>query len=134
MRTLLTNPSQPALLKDNPSPPRVNAGDGASEEILRIQPPAMVLDSLDDLPEVGRDATAIATPSVLPAEAAVSALEPGAAVFCQKHCGRTAGDTRRVMDAARASLPPIMVGVALIPKTRFGFHNPPIGFTSARCA
>lgn len=73
------------------------------EELLRIQPGAMVLDSLDDLLEVGLDGVVIATPSALHADQAVAALERGTAVFCQKPLGRTAEETRRVIDAARAS-------------------------------
>jgi len=45
----------------------------------------------------------IATPSALHAEHALAALEAGVAVFCQKPLGRTAGEARAVVDAARAA-------------------------------
>jgi predicted dehydrogenase len=76
---------------------------GLGERILRIQPGLEVLDSLDDLLEVGLDGVVIATPSALHAEQAVTALERGLAVFCQKPLGRNAAETRRVIDAARAN-------------------------------
>ena len=81
------------------------------DQVLRIQPEAAVLDSLDDLLEVGVDGVVIATPSALHAEQAVAALERGTAVFCQKPLGRTAEETRRVIDAARASN--LLLGVDL---------------------
>ena len=59
-----------------------------------------------DLPEMidaGVDGVVIATPSALHADQAVAALEAGVAVFCQKPLGRTAQETRRVVDAARAA-------------------------------
>jgi predicted dehydrogenase len=49
------------------------------------------------------DGVVIATPSALHAEQAIAALERGLAVFCQKPLGRTAQETRRVVDAARAA-------------------------------
>lgn len=50
----------------------------------RTFPSVAVLTSLNDLSEVGVDGIAIATPSALHAEVAVSALERGMATFCQK--------------------------------------------------
>ena len=49
------------------------------------------------------DAIVIATPSAMHAEQSIAALERGKAVFCQKPLGRNAGETRRVVDAARAN-------------------------------
>jgi predicted dehydrogenase len=60
-------------------------------------------DSLDALLDLGLDGVVIATPSALHAEQAVRALERGAAVFCQKPLARTAAESRRVVDAARAA-------------------------------
>src|SRR5206468_2810360 len=40
-------------------------------------------------------------PSAMHAEQSIAALERGLAVFCQKPLGRTAAETRRVVDAAR---------------------------------
>jgi predicted dehydrogenase len=62
-----------------------------------------VVDSLDALLDVGVDGVVIATPSALHAEQSVRALERGAAVFCQKPLARTAAESRRVVDAARAA-------------------------------
>jgi predicted dehydrogenase len=59
--------------------------------------------TFDDLLASDADAIVIATPSALHAEQAVAALERGKAVFCQKPLGRNAAETRRVVDAARAS-------------------------------
>ncbi|HZE06331.1 MAG TPA: Gfo/Idh/MocA family oxidoreductase [Solirubrobacteraceae bacterium] len=56
---------------------------------------------LDALLATGVDGIVIATPSALHAEQAVDALQHGVAVFCQKPLGRTAGETRAVVDAAR---------------------------------
>lgn len=66
-------------------------------------PGAVVLDSLEDLMEVGLEGLAIATPSALHAQQAIAALERGMAVFCQKPLGRTAEETSRVIEAARAA-------------------------------
>ena len=59
--------------------------------------------TLDELLEQALDGVVIATPSALHAEQAIRALEAGLAVFCQKPLGRTAAETRRVVDAARAA-------------------------------
>lgn len=64
-------------------------------------PAAEVAASLDDLLDADLDGLVIATPSALHAEQAIRALEHGLAVFCQKPLGRTADETRRVVDAAR---------------------------------
>lgn len=72
-------------------------------EIARTFSSAAVLTSVDDLMEVGVEGIVIATPGALLAEQAIAALERGMAVFCQKPPGRTAQETRRVVDAARAA-------------------------------
>ncbi len=64
---------------------------------------AQVGATLDDLLEQDLDGMVIATPSSLHAEQAIAALEHGCAVFCQKPLARTAAETRRVVDAARAA-------------------------------
>ncbi|HEX6533329.1 MAG TPA: Gfo/Idh/MocA family oxidoreductase [Gemmatimonadaceae bacterium] len=71
------------------------------EAARRAAPDAVVAGSLAELLEAGVDGVVIATPSALHAEQALAALERGAAVFCQKPLGRTASETRRVIDAAR---------------------------------
>jgi predicted dehydrogenase len=59
--------------------------------------------SFEELLDADLDGIVIATPSALHADQAVAALERGLAVFCQKPLARTAGETRRVVDAARAA-------------------------------
>jgi predicted dehydrogenase len=66
-------------------------------------PDAQVADGLDAMLEMGLDGIVIATPSAMHAEQSIRALESGTAVFCQKPLGRTAGEVRRVVDAARAA-------------------------------
>jgi len=74
-------------------------------EIGAIADPALpgALGSLDELLEAAPDGIVIATPSALHAEQAIAALERGIAVFCQKPLGRSATETRTVVDAARAA-------------------------------
>ena len=62
-----------------------------------------VAGSLDDLLDAGLDGLVIATPSALHADQAITALERGMAVFCQKPLGRTAEETMRVVLAARTA-------------------------------
>jgi predicted dehydrogenase len=70
------------------------AGDG-------LRPTPRIASSLDELLDCNLDGVVIATPSALHAEQAIAALERGLAVFCQKPLGRTAAETRRVVEAAR---------------------------------
>ena len=72
-------------------------------EAGRLAPNATLVPTLDDLLDAGVDGVVIATPSALHAEQSIRALERGAAVFCQKPLGRTAAETRAVVDAARAA-------------------------------
>ena len=73
------------------------------EAALGAVPDATAVESLDELLGLDLDGVVIATPSALHAEQAVAALDRGVAVFCQKPLGRDAGETRRVVDAARAA-------------------------------
>ena len=57
------------------------------------------------------DGVVIATPSALHAEQAATALRAGIPVFCQKPLGRTAGECRTVVDAARDA--DVLLGVDL---------------------
>lgn len=68
-----------------------------------VAPDAEVADGLDALLELDLDGLVIATPSAMHAEQAVRALERGVAVFCQKPLARTAAESARVVDAARAA-------------------------------
>jgi predicted dehydrogenase len=80
-----------------------DASTALTREVARAFPQAAVLDSLEDLLATDLDGIVIATPSALHAEQAIAALERGVAVFCQKPLGRSAKETRRVIDAARAA-------------------------------
>lgn len=72
-----------------------------------LAPGARGVGSFDDLLKLGRrgelDGIVIATPSALHAEQAEAALEAGLHVFCQKPLGRSAAETRRVVEAARTA-------------------------------
>jgi predicted dehydrogenase len=59
--------------------------------------------SLEAMLELPLDGIVIATPSALHAEHSIAALERGMAVFCQKPLGRTAGETRQVVEVARSA-------------------------------
>ena len=69
----------------------------------QLAPDAVIAESLEELLDQELDGVVIATPSALHAEQSVAALERGMAVFCQKPLARTAGETARVVDAARAA-------------------------------
>jgi predicted dehydrogenase len=74
-----------------------------SAEIAALADPAVprALDTLDELLDADLDGIVIATPSALHADQAIAALERGLAVFCQKPLGRTAAESRAVVEAAR---------------------------------
>jgi predicted dehydrogenase len=72
-------------------------------EAARLAPGADMADGLDALLDMELDGVVIATPSALHADQAVRALERGVAVFCQKPLGRTEGEARAVVEAARAA-------------------------------
>ncbi len=78
------------------------AGDAAARA-AQMAPGAVIVDSPEALLKAGLDGIIIATPSALHAEQALTALEHGIAVFCQKPLGRNADETCRVVDAARAA-------------------------------
>ncbi|SRR5690606_13787336 len=83
----------------------VTAVADSSAELARaaaaLAPGAHCLGSLDELLSLDLDGVVIATPSALHAEQAVTALERGLPVFCQKPLGRDANETRQVVEAAR---------------------------------
>jgi hypothetical protein len=72
-----------------------------TENILRIQPAAVVLDSWVDLQEVGLAGVLIATPGAAHVEQAIAALERGMAVFRRIQPGANAPDGREVICTAR---------------------------------
>src|SRR5690242_2018815 len=88
-----------------------DAARDLAAQAAQLVPGATCVESLAELLEVGVDGVVIATPSALHAEQAIAALERGAAVFCQKPLGRNAIETRRVIEAARASN--LLLGVDL---------------------
>src|SRR4051812_5820679 len=79
-----------------------DAARDLAAQAAQFAPGATCVESLAELLEVGVDGVVIATPSALHAEQAITALDHGAAVFCQKPLGRNAVETRRVIEAARA--------------------------------
>ena len=63
-------------------------------------PEALLLNGIEPLLALPLDGLVIATPSALHAAQSIAALERGIAVFCQKPLGRSADETRRVVEAA----------------------------------
>jgi predicted dehydrogenase len=72
-------------------------------EAARLATGARCEASLEALLDHDLDGVVVATPSALHAAQCIQALERGVAVFCQKPLGRTAAETRAVVDAARAA-------------------------------
>jgi predicted dehydrogenase len=78
--------------------------DPVTENARRAEacaPGVTIVPTLDALLDAELEGVVIATPSALHAEQAITALERGVAVFCQKPLGRTADEARAVVDAAR---------------------------------
>lgn len=69
----------------------------------KIAPRATIVSDLDELLALELDGVVIATPSAQHAEQSIRALKTGLAVFCQKPLGRTAGEARAVVEAARTA-------------------------------
>lgn len=74
-----------------------------AEQARLLAPDAEFVGSIEALLESDVDAVVIATPSALHARQAISALEAGKAVFCQKPLGRSAAEVDAVIAAARAA-------------------------------
>jgi predicted dehydrogenase len=75
----------------------------AAREAASVAPGCLLGSSLEALLEAGLDGVVIATPSAAHAEQSIAALEAGVPVFCQKPLGRTAQETARVVEVARAA-------------------------------
>lgn len=78
--------------------------DPINETALKAQelaPDSEICTSIEGLLEHDLDGIVIATPSALHAEQAIMALEKGISVFCQKPLGRTALETKQVINAAK---------------------------------
>lgn len=76
-----------------------------------LAPYAIPCEHLGQLLELPLDGIVIATPSALHADQCVAALDRGRAVFCQKPLARTAAETARVVELARAR--DLLLGVDL---------------------
>ena len=73
------------------------------EAARALAPDAQVVGGLDDMLALGLDGIVIATPSALHADQSIQALQAGAAVFCQKPLGRTAGEVAEVVASAESA-------------------------------
>jgi predicted dehydrogenase len=80
-----------------------DASETALESAREHAPTSEIASSLEELLDAELDGIVIATPSAMHATQAIEALERGVAVFCQKPLARTAADSARVIDAARAA-------------------------------
>jgi len=74
-----------------------------AEEALKTSPAAQIVSSINEMLTPETDGIVIATPSALHADQAITALEAGKAVFCQKPLGRNRKETEKVVAAARAA-------------------------------
>lgn len=78
-----------------------------AQKASELAPETAVVATFEELLALGRDraldGVVIATPSALHAAQAEAALAAGLHVFCQKPLGRSAAETRRVVEAARAA-------------------------------
>ena len=73
----------------------------ATREAQSLAPEAFVSSSFAELLEQDLDGVVIATPNRFHAEQAIASLDRGFGVFCQKPLGRTAAETRSIVDAAQ---------------------------------
>lgn len=73
----------------------------ACSRAQQLAPGAAVVGSLEELLGLRLDGVVIATPSALHAEQALTLLQHGVAVFCQKPLARTAQEARAIVRAAR---------------------------------
>jgi predicted dehydrogenase len=80
-----------------------DASDDVARAASPLAPDATVGCTLEDVLASQPDGVVIATPSALHAAQAISALEAGAAVFCQKPLARNRAETAAVVSAARAA-------------------------------
>lgn len=76
---------------------------GMLEAVRGVVPDAELTHSFEDLLKLPLDGVVIATPSALHSGQAITALERGLAVFCQKPLARTASETQIIVDAARTA-------------------------------
>jgi predicted dehydrogenase len=81
----------------------VEPSDTAAVQALALAPGARRAESFEAGLTADLDAVVIATPSALHAAQTQAALERGFSVFCQKPLGRTAAETRAVVETARVT-------------------------------
>jgi predicted dehydrogenase len=74
-----------------------------ARDAAAAHPGAHVAADLEEMLALGLDGVVIATPNALHVEQCLAVLRRGAAVFCQKPLARTAGETARIVEAARAA-------------------------------
>jgi predicted dehydrogenase len=79
----------------------VDTSPDCIDEALKLAPGAQAVSSLEDMLALGVEGVVIATPSALHAAQAITALDHGAAVFCQKPLGRSETEAHSVVEAAR---------------------------------
>ncbi len=72
-----------------------------AKEAKAYAPEAKLYEDYQSLLKTDVAGVVIASPSALHAEQALQALQAGKAVFCQKPLGRTAAETRQVVETAR---------------------------------
>lgn len=80
-----------------------DVSEAATSEAQKLAPDAFVSSSFAELLEQDLDGVVIATPNRFHAEQAIASLDRGFAVFCQKPLGRTASETRSIVEAAQRS-------------------------------
>lgn len=73
----------------------------AVEDAQKLAPKAVAFSSFERLLDHDLDGVVIATPNSFHVEQSIAALRRGLAVFCQKPLGRTAIETRNIVEAAR---------------------------------
>jgi len=81
----------------------LDADDATAAEACKLAAGARRVATFDELLALDLDGVVIATPSAMHAQQAVSALDSGKAVFCQKPLGRTAAEVEAVLAAAQAA-------------------------------
>jgi predicted dehydrogenase len=80
-----------------------DVSEAAVSEAQKLAPDALVSISFEELLQQDLDGVVIATPNRFHAEQAIASLDRGFAVFCQKPLGRTASETRDIVEAAQKS-------------------------------
>jgi predicted dehydrogenase len=73
----------------------------AVQQAQKLAPEAALFSSFHELLDQDLDGVVIATPNRFHAEQSIAALARGIAVFCQKPLGRSASETRNIVEVAR---------------------------------